>query len=225
MYFRIRMNCCYLVLILLLGFNQLAVAFDFVGNDLKGAPCTGLVQAYGPYDYTDSRFKKNLDLVDSGHFQPNVASLTKPRQGSFAADLDYTLRAIPNHHRALYTLIRLATEPKPARDPYKWFRDPVHPPECYLQRAIAFSKKDYVPKFLYGLYLHKMGRLKDAEEWYKETLKGLPEYAEAHYNLGLLLLELGRYPEAADQAHAAYRLGYPLQGLSRRLKEAGYPAD
>ena len=45
--------------------------------------------------------------------------------------------------------------------------------------------------------------------------------AEINYNLGLVLLELGELDEAERRAQLAYGLGYPLQGLRRKLERLG----
>lgn len=42
--------------------------------------------------------------------------------------------------------------------------------------------------------------------------------AEIKYNLGLMVLELGRTEEAVGYADAAYSMGYPLPGLRAKLK-------
>jgi hypothetical protein len=44
-----------------------------------------------------------------------------------------------------------------------------------------------------------------------------PDYTEAHYNIGLLLVKLGRLGEAREHAEKAYKAGYPLEGLRKQL--------
>ncbi len=46
--------------------------------------------------------------------------------------------------------------------------------------------------------------------------------SEIHYFLGLTLVDLKRYEEAVEHARKAYALGYPLQGLRKKLKAAGH---
>ncbi|MFK8053410.1 MAG: hypothetical protein AB8F65_10600 [Woeseiaceae bacterium] len=48
------------------------------------------------------------------------------------------------------------------------------------------------------------------------------ESAELHYFTGLALAKRKQYEEAKQHAIQAYRLGYPLPGLKRRLARAGY---
>lgn len=45
--------------------------------------------------------------------------------------------------------------------------------------------------------------------------------AEINYNLGLVSLELGDMEDAEKYAKLAYKLGYPLPGLRRKLEKAG----
>jgi len=49
--------------------------------------------------------------------------------------------------------------------------------------------------------------------------------AEIQYNLGLYMLDLGDVEAARQYAEAAYRLGYPLQGLKKRLAERSAPQE
>lgn len=207
---------------LLLSFYNTALAFGWVGDDLQGLPCKGEAQGYGPYDYTNGmHVKEKLPIVERYHFTTGVEAL---RVGSgqshyVVGDLDYTLRAFPNHHRALFAVIRYEAK----QDPKK--RKLVTSPECYLQRAIAFSPSDAKSRLLFGIYLHRKGKHEDAEGLYHQAIKLSPQLAEAHYNLGLLLMDEERYAEAKEHAVKAYKLGYPLPGLQRRLADAGHPLN
>lgn len=198
-----------------------AWAIGFSGLDLKGLPCRGGAQGYGPYDYTNPQHVRiKLPVVEEYHFTPNVARLERGKSGTVVGDLDYTLRAFPNHHRALYALIRLATDP--GRAGRRGMGTMKTPPECYLQRAQAFNPKDGKVELLYGLYLHKLGKFEEAELHYRAAVKLMPRSAEAHYNLGLVLTDQEKFDEAVPVAKQAYRYGYPLAGLKRRLAAAGH---
>lgn len=71
--------------------------------------CGSLQNAFGPFDYRDPEARgEPLRLVESAHFTPSVESLVKGNSGTVAGDLDYTLRAFPNHHRALYSVAQYA---------------------------------------------------------------------------------------------------------------------
>lgn len=198
-----------------------AFSIGFSGVDLAGLPCRGGEQGYGPYDYTRrAQLPQQLEVVENYHFTPNVERLLGGKSGPVLADIDYTLRAFPNHHRALYALIRAATEPGRLQRPGMGVMKT--PPECYLQRAQAFSPKDGHVALLYGLYLHKLGKLTDAEPHYRQAVKLMPRSAEAYYNLGLLLTDLEKFAQAVPVAKKAYAYGYPLAGLKRRLAAAGH---
>jgi hypothetical protein len=194
---------------------------DWVGTDLSGKPCRGKAGGFGPFDYTAPGAKDRLRVVEVTHFTKGVESLTsKVRMtGSFYANIDYTLRASPNHHRALRTLITLFDD-HPAMSDGE--RRKATPPECYLQRAIVFNPRDPVVRALFGFYLHRKGRVEDAVEQYRTALERSPDHPEIHYNLGLALVALKRYDEALDHAEQAYAGGYPLPGLKSQLERAGF---
>lgn len=91
------------------GFFILLIIFNiFFSNPLYAAPaCGSLENAYGPFDYTNpDDFKNKLPLVEIAHFTPKVEGLMGGKSGYLWGDLDYTLRAFPNHHRALYAFVR-----------------------------------------------------------------------------------------------------------------------
>src|SRR5882672_10328606 len=64
--------------------------------------CGALPNAYGPFDYRIEHDK--LAIVEAYHFTSQVELLIRGQSGALGADLDYTLRAAPNHHRALVAM-------------------------------------------------------------------------------------------------------------------------
>lgn len=217
------------LLFALLALTRFASAGDFPwsGTDLQGVPCHGISAGYGPYDYNDPELQKRrphspLWMVEIAHYTKHVQLLmdgADPVDHTMNSDnLDYTLRAFPNHHRALWTMIQWYIKhgrPKSAQSP-------VPPPECWLQRAIAFRPKDAVDYMLYGIYLHLSGLQERSLDYYKKAIGLDPTLAEAHYNYGLALVDRKKYQEARNEARLAYKLGYPLPGLRDRLRRAGY---
>jgi len=134
----------------------------------------------------------------------------------FACLTSYTLRAFPNHHRALYALIRYY-------EIKKWrFGDPFPAPECYLQRALYFAPEDPQVYILYGIFLHQNGLYKKALEQYKTAESLHFDSAELHYDMGLVYVAMKKYSKANAQAQIAYKLGYPLPGLKQTLKRLGH---
>lgn len=193
----------------------------WVGTEINGSSCRGKRQAYGPYDYTRPDHRgASLRLVEGAHFMPRVNQLVEDRADSTVInDIDYTLRAFPNHHGALYAVTRYWFMPDSnKRVPNKRLETP---PECYFQRAINFKPDDGTAIMLYGLYLHRLHRHDDALEQYKRA-ETLHESAQLSYNMGLLYFDMKKYEDSMVYAKKAYAQGYPLPGLSNKLKNKGY---
>jgi len=154
-----------------------------------------------------------LKMVEDYHFTPQVEQLVSGSTGSILGDLSYVLRRYPNHHRALYALIR-----HHRASPEKF----QFPPECHLRRAAALYPRDSSVRILYGIYLHQDDRFQEALEQYQVGLDLFERSAELHYNLGLLYVDLENYPKAREHARRAYDLGYQLPGLRRKLEAVDY---
>jgi tetratricopeptide (TPR) repeat protein len=182
------------------------------GADVLG--CGQLTNAYGPFDYNDAAARRDsIPIVEKFHFTPNVEQLQRGESGTLMSDLDYTLRAVPNHPRALMALVQYRAR---GGSPEKFL-----PAECYFERALRFRPEDGVVHMIQGIFLQRLGRLEEAVKAGERAVELLPESAEAHYNLGLLYAQLKRYPQARSAAVRAYELGYPLPGLRNKLQRAG----
>ncbi|TAK65184.1 tetratricopeptide repeat protein [Methylobacter sp.] len=228
------MNIKQLLLFILLCFIQktaLSKAAPWVGADFKGLACTGKPQGFGPYDYTNPSHKNGkiggggdtaLSIVERAHFPPDTENLTKSVFGSFLGDFDYTLRAWPNHHRALLSLVRFQLEVnKKIRKPEK----PFSSVECYFQRAINFSPNDSATYSLYAYYLTKIGQFQQAQQQYERALKIASNSSKVEYAYALLLIELKQYDHALEHAKRAYQLGSPPLGLKKKLSSLGIWKD
>ena len=178
--------------------------------------------SYGPFDYTNSQhFSDKLPIVEEHHFTPEVETF----QGhdkcggngcEVAGDIDYTLRAFPNHHRALLTMSRYHIQG------FDRSRRPMgYTAECYFDRALRFKPEDSTVHMIYGFYLSKLGNAEKALGQFEIAVDLAPNSAEAHYNLGLLYTEAKAYDKARLHAARAYNLGFPLPGLRRKLERAG----
>ncbi len=177
--------------------------------------CGSLENGFGPYDYTNpEHVTKWLWWVEPFHFTPEVEALISGHTGYIEADLDYTLRAFPNHHRALFAVLKLQL-----RDGYRRVGG-YRTVECYFDRAMRFAPDDGVVRMLYGIYLHRKGKYQEALTRYKEAERFVPGDTELSYNLGLLMCDLNRCSEAIPYAQKAYSAGYPLPGLKQRLIDA-----
>jgi Tfp pilus assembly protein PilF len=210
---------------------------------LDAGACGSLDNAYGPFDYESASDQKDhLPVVEKFHFTPGVESLVQGQSGAIVADLDYTLRAFPNHHRALYAMARYRLA-HPRTEPN------FYTAECYFDRAMRWRPEDGTVRLIYGIYLsqkadHELedARLADtrkdpaaarhatelaqhdrdaALEHYQHALDLTPDSPEVHYNMGLLYCDLGKLELARQHADRAYELGYPLPGLRNRLRRLG----
>lgn len=194
----------------------------WVGESLSGIPCRGESENFGPFDYLQRHtLIAELRIVEKHHFGPQVEQLIGGmRTGdpkSVPSEIDYTLKAWPNHHRALnsiiqYQLIKLGGK--------KLTRFP--PAECYLQRAIKFSPADGTTRMLYANLLQRTGHKKRALKQYEKALTLQPNGVQVKYNFALLLVDLKKYERAKGYAIDLYAKGFPLPGLKNKLKKAGY---
>lgn len=193
----------------------------WVGEQFSGAFCTGNRQGYGPYDYTNPAHRgEPLHLVEGAHFMPRVSALVEDRGDSAVIrDIQYTLMAFPNHHRALYAITQYWFLPESQKAIKNRHVKP--PPECYFQRAINFKPDDGTVRMLYGLYLHKLKKYSSALEQYSASEKLSPDSAQLLYNIGLLYFDMKQYDKSKGYAKKAYALQYPLPGLRNKLKNKG----
>ncbi len=180
--------------------------------------CGPLENGYGPFDYTNPRhFREFLPRVEAYHFSAEIENLVGR---NVVGDIDYTLRAFPNHHRALYSMSRYYLEEVP-RGGHRM----RYSAECYFDRARRFVPGDAAVVLLEGMYFMKLGKTVEARQRFETALAMEPNSAEIHYNAGLLFADLGEYNRAAEHAKTAYTLGYPLPGLRNKLRKAGVSID
>ena len=178
--------------------------------------CGDLHNAYGPFDYRDPVNKRvNLPIVETFHFTPDVESLRHGSSGTVLGDLRYTLRAFPNHHRALKSIARYAL----AGGQFP-IDDSIPSAECYFDRAIAFRPDDAAVRVIYANYLFKTGGREEARKQYEEALRLAPESVEINYVAGLFFVDIGDLERARKLAKMAYDNGYPLPGLRKKLVAA-----
>ncbi|MFN3239348.1 MAG: hypothetical protein ACE37D_20160, partial [Pseudomonadales bacterium] len=175
---------------------------------------------YGPYDYMLDKDK--LKVVENYHFRPETEALMGGGAGLYpSGGIDYTLTVIPNHHRALNSAIRLHFQLalRSGRiDPKEALRSPA---ECYLQRAVNYAPGDATSHMLYGVMLHRSGRMEEALVEYRIAMKLAPGAPVIEYNYALALADKGQYADAKQIATKLYDGGYPLPGLKNKLKAAG----
>lgn len=178
--------------------------------------CGPLDGGYGPYDYRGADPYK-LGLVEGTHFTPPVEALVRGHSTTTAGpDLDYTLRAFPNHHRALLAVVRYGEKFKSKNPP--GLRYPV---ECWFERALRFRRDDHIVRMIYASYLDKQGRLPDALEQLHIAENEAKDNPFTHYNIGLVYFDLKQYDKALEQAHRAIALGFTRTELRDQLAGVG----
>jgi hypothetical protein len=186
-------------------------ANPFVNSFTGSTVSTG----YGPFDYRTATPAQRA-IVEENHFTSQVETLRGGIGSTVGGELDYTLRAFPNHPRALMAMVRLGQ-----RDKTNQPRGAHFTVECYIDRAVRYTPDDYNVKQIRGIYLSMKGKHMEAIEDFKAVVKAQPDNANAHYNLGLEYFEIEDYDAARNQAKIAHDLKFPLDGLRKKLQQAG----
>ena len=182
-----------------------------------GNYCGDLKNSFGPFDYrARAEHSQDFVLVEGAHFTRDIESGVKGHSSTVGGDLDYTLRAIPNHHRALGTMARTAVRTRTIKLP-----GATYPVECYFERAMRFAPNDGSVRAEFGNYLFALGKPDKAFVMFKDAAEMDPENASINYNLGLAYLLKKDYAQALVHAKKAYALGFPLPGLKNKLVAAG----
>ncbi|NUZ05181.1 hypothetical protein HQN59_05325 [Schlegelella sp. ID0723] len=176
--------------------------------------CGELQNAYGPFDYRTS--KNELRVVEDHHFTRKVETLTGGQEGYIGGDLDYTLRASPNHHRALVAVMGWGEKNKSPQP-----RDLPRPVECYFERALRFKPDDTTARMLYANYLLRNNRTPQAVAELDRVVSMAGDNGFTHFNAGLFYFDAKNYDKALQQAHTAQALGFPRTDLKQKLVAAG----
>ena len=176
-------------------------------------------QGAGPWDYTDPQYHTNprrLPLVEQHHFMPEVEFLRRSSTRTLGQSISFTLRASPNHHRALRSMTQLVQ-----RTDSLWPQGLQYSMDCWFSRARRFQPNDGMVPMIHGMYYYDIGEYEEALERMQEGLALEPDNRNILYNIGLVYMELDRYEEAREHARKAYDAGFPLEGLRRQLQAAG----
>ena len=84
----------------------------------------------------------------------------------------------------------------------------------FVATSIGFSpgqqSPDVAARFDHAFELQRQGLLKEAADEYRAVLRGAPDYAEAHANLGSVLSRLGQHEEAISSYETALRFNPKL---------------
>ncbi len=186
-----------------------------------GSACGSLANSFGPFDYRTQR-GESLQLVESAHFTAPIETLVRGRSGgaSPAGDLDYTLRAYPNHHRALISVMRYGEKSK---SPHP--RDLRYSVECYFDRATRFKPDDAIVRMIFATFLGASQRAPEAMKQLEQATSLAKDNPFTHYNIGLIYLDMKVYDKALAQAHTAYGMGFTHPDLKNGLVAAGKWSD
>ena len=176
--------------------------------------CGSLFTHYGPFDYRTDRDK--LTVVENYHFRPEVEGLLRAKEKNLPGQLNYTLHAFPNHHRALLALIRYSRQEKSAQP-----KRVAYSVDCYFDRALRFRPNDTTVRMIFAQYLGSTGRQVAAVEQLNQAVEYAGDNGWTHYNIGLVYLELGRYEQAQVQALRAQSLGFDGEELKSQLQSKG----
>ncbi|TWI62978.1 tetratricopeptide repeat protein [Pseudoduganella lurida] len=177
--------------------------------------CGELANAFGPFDYRTPP-PDALHLVESAHYTEDVAQGVRGNTSTVGGDLDYTLRAFPNHAPALATLAQVALRTKATTLP-----GANYAVECYFERAVRFQPDDGITWGAYGQYLYRLGQRGRALPLLEKAAALAPDNASLNYNLGIAYAAEKRYDRAVAYAKKAYRMNIPLAGLRNTLVAAG----
>ena len=161
-------------------------------------------------DYRNPKHYQPGNIVEKAHFTKENEHVLS---GSSTANVSYVLRRYPNHHRALYSMMRNLEAGYRKRSDYSM--------DCWFGRAVYFAPDDEMVHMLYGIYHQRNSELKKSKEEYLKALKIKPNDSQINYNFGLLYFEMDDYKSAAKQAEVAYRNGHPLEGLRKKLQKVG----
>ena len=181
----------------------------------------------GPWDYRadhyvaergdQSSHEHKRGMVEGAHFTQRVELLIGGKSaagiGAAGQDLNYTLHAFPNHHRALMSVMKYGEKVKSDRpDGLKYTV------ECYFERAVRFKANDTIVKMLYATYLIKHNRVPEAVSQLERATVMAKDAAFTHYNIGLVYFDMKNYGRAQAQAHQAMALGFERTELRDLLK-------
>jgi tetratricopeptide (TPR) repeat protein len=177
--------------------------------------CGSLNNAYGPYDFRTD--KEKLPIVLGAHFTPEVETLLRGKTSTTPGpDIDYTLRAIPNHPRALIAIINLGAKEGTSRP-----KGTNYSVECYLDRALRFRPDDNVARLIFADYLAKKNRIEESRKHLEVVVQSAGENAFSHFNAGMVYFAIKEYDKAFQQAMRAKDLGLTWTELEDQLKAVG----
>jgi hypothetical protein len=222
-----HVNCKSGFVILVVGLLSSMFSASPAVAQVDASFCGPLDNGFGPFDYRPDRdpptvgtgdHTYKLGLVEGAHFTKDVELLIRGHRSGVdpGGDIDYTLRAFPNHHPALMAVMRYG-EKKASQKPAGL----KYVVECYFERAIRFRSDDAIVRMIYATYLAKNKRTPEAIAQLELATRIAGDNAFTHYNIGLVYFDLKMYDKALVQAHRAMNLGFARTQLREQLESAG----
>lgn len=194
---------------------------------------------FGPFDFyaTQKNGAYPYTVVERHHLGPKTELML--RQGDYCgywSDLDYTLRAFPNHPKALRMMAEFlkthvscniggTTSASPSvlelaaqMESGGWQGRTM---EYYFDTAIKYRPQYTETRILYARALSDSGNRDQAVRVLEDALRLDPQSGSAHYELGMIQFAKGDKQSALEHARKAYQLGKPPTTLRDQLVAAG----
>jgi len=170
----------------------------------------------GPFDYQTERGPR-LKIIEEHHFNARVEALLSGQTGSLEHDLDYLLRAFPNHPRGLLAVSRLTIRNGGVS------KDPAvrRTADCYFERAMRWRPEDTMVRMLYARYLHSTQRTDAAIRQLTVAAELGANNPLTQHNVGLVFADMGQWDRAAAQAKKARAMGFERADLVNKIRSAG----
>lgn len=186
----------------------LAAAVMLSSALIQGAAAQGPVRDYyqAGANTSGAQMLRNLD---QNHYRGAARQLELRRYESAISDLEFMLNYVPNHPQALAGIAQVSVGLKRPDLADQYFKNAIR---LYPEHDETFV--------IYGVFLHRLGRMNAAITQYKKALDINPNSVVGHYNLGLAYVDTKAYSEANIHAQHAYRGGMTLPGLKRQLEAA-----
>jgi tetratricopeptide (TPR) repeat protein len=180
-----------------------------------------------PFDYYQPETRKStstfrgglLHLVEKYHFNDDVRNLVKGSTGAMPGDILFVLNSIPNHPAALDAYSRYEYQLKHSELFRKKQASAMlsHSADCVFLRANEVFPNNAETFLVWAIHQFRNKRFNAAQQILERAVAIAPDYVEAHYNLGLVYVELNNSEAARKHATIAYNAGYPLMGLKNKL--------
>lgn len=180
-----------------------------------------------PFDYyhSDTRLSTGtyqgglLHLVEKAHFTDDVRNLVKGNTSVMPGDILFVLNTIPNHPAALdaYSRYEYRLQHSDVFRAKQSSPTLTHGADCLFVRANEVYPNNAETLLVWAIHQFRNKRFSAAQQLLERTIAIAPDYVEAHYNLGLVYVELNDAESAAKHAAIAYDAGYPLMGLKNKL--------